>query len=767
MVIRTAWPALLLVLAGCEFGEARYPDGGGATADAATPPDTDAGPDSGGAAEDGSAGSDAGPPPDVLCPVTVSYAGTADTTSVHLAGSFNDWSLTEDPLVDDGSGTWSVEVELAPGIYPYKLVVVESGGEPQWLLDPSHHYRAYDSGVENSGLRVPACWRPALVAESARGTRPSEGNGRIEAVLAYDARLAGSLAEVRGELRSGGETRALDASEITVDGERIEVSVTGLPDGKHTVSLVAVDEAGMQSESVLLPVWIEPTPFDWRGALIYMVMIDRFRNGDPSNDATSEGADPSAQWKGGDLQGLTRAIRDGYFDELGVRALWLSPFYTNPEGAYGAADGVHWVAGYHGYWPIEPRQVDPRLGGDAALEALVEAAHEHGIRVLMDLVINHVHEDHPYYADHPEWFNSGCLCGTTGCDWTEHRLDCLFRTYLPDVDWQQTEASEQFIADALWWLERFDLDGLRIDAVKHVVDGAIFNTAIRVRERFETAGTHYFLMGETAQGWDASAGPDEGGNVDNYGIISRYIAPRAHGLDGQLDFVLYYAASLQFLRDVPGRGMIHVDYWTRASQERYPTGSIMTPYIGSHDTSRWISLQAHPSSAHNQWSDLPPQPTTDEPYDRMYVALAWLMAIPGAPLLYMGDEYGEYGGADPDNRHVMRFGSDLSAREAAQLERVRRLGQARAALAGLQRGAYRTLHTTENVLVIARGTGADLVVAAINRGGTSETVDVTVPATVAPEGRSFTDVLGSGTTAAVRGGELSLTLPGRSALYLH
>ena len=751
--------------AGCDFGEASYPDGG-ARVDGEVP-GVDAGPgiDGGDAGPGTDAGPrpDAGPPPDVECEVTVSYAPPAGTTSVHLAGTFNGWSPTDTPLVDDGTGTWTATVELPPGVYPYKLVQVAGGGASEWLLDPGNQYRAYEGGVENSGLRVPSCWRPELVVTSSNGSRPAAGDGRIDAQLAYDARLAGALGEVRAELRSGGSTRALDGSELVVSGDSVEIHVAGLDDGKHTVTVVAVDDAGVESESVLFPVWIEEEPFDWQGALIYMAMIDRFRNGDPTNDRTTTGAEPSADFMGGDLDGLTQSIRDGYFDQLGVRALWLSPFNTNPDAAYGAADGVHDVSGYHGYWPIHPRDVEPRIGGTSALEELVQAAHERGIRVLMDLVVNHVHEDHPYYSDHPEWFNSGCLCGTSGCDWTERRLDCLFRNYMPDVDWENVEASERFIADALWWLERFDLDGFRIDAVKHVVDGSVFNTAIRVRERFETAGTRYFLMGETAQGWDSSAGPTEGGNVDNYGIISRYIAP--HGLDGQFDFVLYYAASLQFLGDTPGRGMLHVDYWTRASQEQYPPGSIMTPYIGSHDSSRWISLQASPGQAHNQWSDLPAQPTSAEPYDRMYVALAWLFAIPGAPLLYMGDEYGEYGGADPDNRHMMRFGSALSSRESAQLARVRALGRARADLPGLQRGAYRTLHVTETFWSIARGTGSDLVIVALNRSATPTTQTIPVSA-VAADGRSFSDALGTGATAIVTGGNVTVTLPGRSAIYL-
>jgi len=315
-------------------------------------------------------------------------------------------------------------------------------------------------------------------------------------------------------------------------------------------------------------------------------------------------------------------------------------------------------------------------------------------------------------------------------------------------------------------MERYDLDGFRVDAVKHVVDGAVFNLAVRVRERFETAGTHHFLMGETAMGWDASSGPEGGGNPESYGTISRYVAPGAHGLDGQLDFVLYYASALQLLRDDPGRGMIHVDFWTRASLEHYPEGSIMTPYLGSHDTPRWITLQSDPGRAHHKWEDLPSAPSTDEAYDRMYVAFAWLFAIPGAPLLYYGDEYGEPGGADPDNRHVMRFGSDLSARERVQLDRIGALGRARSDLPGLRSDLYRPLHVTETFWSVARGEGAELVVVAVNRGTAPEAHPIPVPASVAPEGRAFTDALGSGTSATVSGGTLDLTVPSRSALYL-
>jgi glycosidase len=342
-------------------------------------------------------------------------------------------------------------------------------------------------------------------------------------------------------------------------------------------------------------------------------------------------------------------------DELGVRAIWLTPFQTNPDGPYLASDGQHHVTGYHGYWPTRAREVDPRIGGAEALHAVVRAAHAHGIRILQDFVVNHIHEDHEYMAANPEWFRTGCVCGTDGCDWTAHALDCMFAAYLPDINHSVPEANAAFVADAVWWLDEFDLDGLRVDAVKHVEEVATRNLAAAVRETFEPAGTDYFLMGETAMGWSDCPDPC---NDENYGTIARYVGPL--GLDGQFDFVLYHGVSYRTFAH-GDTGMLHADYWTQHGLDRWPAGSVMTPYIGSHDTPRFVTMADYrgQDAGHdkgvpgNQWTDVAAAPQDGEPYCRMRVAMAWLLAQPGAPLLYYGDEYGQWGGADPNNRQLL------------------------------------------------------------------------------------------------------------------
>jgi glycosidase len=552
----------------------------------------------------------------------------------------------------------------------------------------------------------------------------------------------------------------------TVTGADVAIALAGLTAGKYTLVVEATDSAGKTAVPVRVPFWIESDAFDWHDALIYMVMTDRFRDGDPSNDpAPSPGADVTADYHGGDLRGVTQAIDDGTFDTLGVRALWLSPFVENTTDV--EQENGHGVTAYHGYWPTRARAVDPRLGTAADLEAMVTAAHRHGIRVLMDYVINHVHEDHEYYAAHPSWFRVGCTCGDPDCGWTEHRLDCSFHPYMPDVDWTNKDAGEQMIADALWWLERFDLDGLRVDAVKHVEDLAITNLATRINETFEGGGTEYFLLGETAMGW---AGDDVAANLPEYDTISRYVGPNA--LSGQFDFVLYHATAYRVWAD-DERGMLHLDYWTKQSLAHYPVDAVMTPFVGSHDSERITSLAyltSSSASVHHKWvsEGLPAAPSTDEPYQRATLALTWLLGVPGAPLLYYGDEYGEYGGADPDNRHMWRAPAQRDARQTAMAAKVARAGQLRRELAPLRRGRYMSLTVTEDVLTFGRVLDNQAVVVAINRAGAARTVDVDLaPLAGVTLGASLTDRLDpAGRTVAVSGGHVMLDLPARSAMIL-
>ena len=569
-----------------------------------------------------------------------SWSGTA--TTVELIG---EWDWNQVTALSEEAGVWSAELDLDEGTYCYKFIV-----DNAYIYDPANPYRGFCGDVENSVVRVKDSSRPNFASELIDN----------DLIITYLPGVSGAMPD---GTPAGLESAVWDSTALTWT-----LDTTTLADGKHTLKLDINDLNGNQAYDHLVPFWVgEQSDFTWEDSLIYMIMTDRFINGNTSNDGLPTGAAAGADWMGGDFEGVTQKIQSGYFAELGVNVLWLTPFNTNAQGTGIAADGVHDVSAFHGYWPIEPRQVDPRLGTADQLKDMVDAAHSVGIRVMMDYVVNHVHEDHIYYQENPEWFNQGCICGTANCDWTEHRLDCQFTSYMPDVNWKIRDASEQFIEDALWWLEEFDLDGARIDAVKHVDDLAATNLATRINERFETVGTDYYLKGETAMGW---SGDSLAANQFQYDTINRYIG--ADSLDGQADFVLYHAVvDNVFTEGV--RNYQHLDYWTNRSQDQYVSGAVMVPYVGSHDVPRLASrADSGTNDAYNQWQEqgLPGQPGTDETYQAVLQAYGWLLTTPGAPLLYYGDEYGEYGGADPDNRHMYRDSSNWNHRESGLFENI-------------------------------------------------------------------------------------------------
>lgn len=753
----------LLAIAACDTGTSTYSapplDGlDGGTEGGSTPGMPEPGSDGGSSVVDG--GPSTGP-----CDVTFTWKPPVGTT-VQSAALVGEWNMFAKPGTamkgPDANGAYSAVVQLQPGMTGYKILTDGTN----YLLDAGASYRKYVGGVENSGVRVANCYQPSLTLL----TKSLSGGVFSGTVQWADGKQHPSI--LQSSVTATLHTDAGDTNvPVTFDAAKKTISfkTAQLADGKYTLFVNAKDLGGTAAKPLRLVFWAEQTPFSWNDAVIYMAMVDRFADSDKSNDATPiNGVDPRADYHGGDFGGVTAKIADGTFDKLGIRAIWLSPLHTNPKGAYPAADGVHQVTGYHGYWPTKAREVEPRFGGEAALKALVAEAHKHGIRILQDFVVNHVHQEHEYFSAHKDWFRTGCVCGTNNCDWDTHRLDCLFAPYMPDVNWTIPEVSEQYEADAVWWLDTFDLDGFRFDAVKHVEDAAVINLTAAVRDEFEKAGTRVFMTGETATGWSDCG---VACNQSQYDLISRAIGP--HGLDGQIDFVTYYAVPTNVFSS-DNKGMIHADYWSQQATVQYPAGAIMTPYIGSQDSPRFITLASYrnqdpahdPSIPGNQWTNVAGAPPDTDTYARHKLGLAWLLTQPGAPLVYYGDEYGQWGGSDPNNRADWR-GDSVSGDEAATLSFARALGQARKASVALRRGDYVPVHAEESWMVFARKTAAgDVALVAMTKNPAGDSVNAQLPPSLGlANGTVLKDLMG-GPSATVTNGTLTTSLGARGvAIY--
>ncbi|MCW3807144.1 alpha-amylase family glycosyl hydrolase [Plebeiibacterium marinum] len=199
---------------------------------------------------------------------------------------------------------------------------------------------------------------------------------------------------------------------------------------------------------------IEKVPFMWENANVYFLLTDRFSNGDPSNDSNFERTKETGLLRGfmgGDFRGIINKINDGYFTKLGVNALWFSPIAEQIHGSVNEGTGNTY--GYHGYWAKDWTSIDPNWGTEAEFAELVEAAHAKGIRIVMDVVINHtgpVTEKDPVYNQ--EWVRTGPQCKY---DTYENTVTCTLVENLPDI---KTESNEEVdLPDAL--IEKWEKEG--------------------------------------------------------------------------------------------------------------------------------------------------------------------------------------------------------------------------------------------------------------------------------------------------------------------
>jgi glycosidase len=487
---------------------------------------------------------------------------------------------------------------------------------------------------------------------------------------------------------------------------------------------------------------------DWRDAIMYFVMIDRFADGDPANNAPVSGVEEPGQYQGGDFVGLTQKIEAGYFNDLGINTLWVTSPLDNADNANPGSDG-HSYTGYHGYWPKDLDAAESKLGTEAELEAMVDAAHAHGIQVLIDYVMNHVHADSPTYQAHKNdgWFwpndngsGGNCVCGG-GCNWDSDRLRCWFDPFLPDFNFTNADARRWSVNNAVEWAKRLGVDGFRLDAVKHLETSWV--TDVRARLNAEVAWDQkFYLVGETFDG--------------DRGIIKSYVDPGTM-LDGQFDFPLRgNILSLILRRD--GK-MTDLAGFLSSNDGFYGTGSVMSTFIGNHDVPRAIHMAtdtpmfgAWDGGKWAAWSGQPSLPTGASAFERLIVAYTLLYTSPGLPMIYYGDEVGMPGAGDPDNRRFMQW-DNYTANQTMLRDHLAALAKVRTDRPSTRRGTRQILGATDDVLVYKMSMPGDAVFVALNRSDSPQLAE-NLPA------GNYVDLITGATVSA------PLSLAPRAALVL-
>jgi cyclomaltodextrinase / maltogenic alpha-amylase / neopullulanase len=641
--------------------------------------------------------------------VVFQYVADRPVQTAFVMGSFNDWSRTSTAMVDRGDGTFAASVYLDPGFFPYQFVI---NGEE--FVDPGNPERVPNGfGGFNSVVRVaPRHTEPAFLHI---GSYDAE---RSLIVFYYEGPAAHLSHDDLFILVGNGR---IPDHHVSVDGNRIAVRLPDAARTGKTVLRAAVSHRGQVTPLQKLrffdgqPAGSPDTPWTWSDAIIYSLMVDRFRDGNPANNrpVVHPDLDPRVNYMGGDLAGIKQAINEGYFDSLAVNAIWITPVNQGPEGAFiEFPEPKRHYSGYHGYWPVQPRAVDDRFGTIEDLQELTARGEAHGIRLLLDFVANHVHQDHPFYQQFPEWFAPLELPdGSKNIrQFNEYRLTTWFDDFLPSFDFANEVVIDTMVANAVWWLRNSGAHGYRHDAVKHIPNE--FWRALTRSIRTELGG-EVFQIGET---------------YGSYDLIGSYV--NAGQLDAQFNFNLYDAATSTFLR--PGGSFRQLAIELERTHDVYGFAHRMGNLMDNHDKVRFISYAdgsvSLDSAGHGEAWDNPPPPSADpEAFRTSELYLAYLASIPGIPVLYYGNEIGMTGGADPDNRRMMRFSEDLSDLERAKLERTRRIMNLRAQHSALRHGDFLTLFVEDDMMVFMRSDLNERIVVSINKGSEDAIVPLAIP----------------------------------------
>jgi alpha-amylase len=471
----------------------------------------------------------------------------------------------------------------------------------------------------------------------------------------------------------------------------------------------------------------------WEGKTVYYVVTDRFANGDKTNDGHTN-PDNIEAFHGGDYQGVIEKL--DYLKDLGVDCIWLSCPYENDRDFFGND-------GYHGYWPHNFNNAEPSFGSKEKLKELTELAHAKGMKVMLDVVINHTGYQHPHTKDKSkaDWYHDEGKLRWVG-QWAIENQNLAG---LPDLALENPEVSSHITDAHKSWLKETGVDAFRLDAVRHVPRGF----AREFVESMKAEKPDFFSVGEVF--W----------RDPNY--VAAY---QRETQESMFDFPLAYAIRNVFSGNPE-----------RTRSERFALAS----EVGKHNITESVRLRQ--SNGDESMKTLSAALEADKFYDnpkalmtfvdnhdmmrfmtdcagdttRLKNALGFLYACRGIPSLYYGTESAMEGWG-PENRKDMEWDKDPELKGF-----ITDLTHARKGSAALQHGTQKELLALDDAYALARIRTDEQVVCVFNNAHQEKTLTIPMDQDL-PDGAVLRNMLAEG-SALVKDGKLQLTLAPRSFAY--
>lgn len=496
--------------------------------------------------------------------------------------------------------------------------------------------------------------------------------------------------------------------------------------------------------------------------VMYLIMPDRFANGNPANDEPAEGTGSHDRLKprayhGGDLRGIQNHLP--YLKDLGVTTVWLTPIVKN-----GAAQD------YHGYGAVDLYAVDPHLGMLKDYQDLVAAAHKQAMKILFDVVPNHVGPKHPWVANPPlpDWFHGtlqhhidslsplkDSFYGKVGGQYItndpfealidphasvrmkRNLTDGWFFGILPDMNTENPIVEQYLLQNSIWWAETSGLDGFRVDTFPYVGRKFWANWHAGLRRIYPYLTT----VGEVFH-------PDPSVTSFFVGGVRRYDGIDS-GLSTVFDFPMFFTLRDVLLQGAPAGRIADV----LRHDALYVHPEMLVPFFANHDVPRFASAEGSSPA-------------------KLKLAFGLTLALRGIPEIYYGDEIGMTGGGDPDNRHDFPGGwigdkNDAFTEAGRTREQqeifsyVQSLLRIRREHAALRTGRLWHLASDESAYVCFRETEEERVVVAFNNADRPRELHVPLVDTPA-QGAAAIGLLFGNAKAELFKGELRITIPPQS-----
>jgi glycosidase len=365
--------------------------------------------------------------------------------------------------------------------------------------------------------------------------------------------------------------------------------------------------------------------------VLYLIMPDRFANGDPTNDQIKmrteykvDRSDPNAR-HGGDLAGIEKHL--DYINDLGVTAIWLNPVLENDMKG----------GSYHGYATTDYYRVDPRFGTNEEYVKLIDNAHAKGLKVVMDMIFNHCGSDHPWMKDIPshDWFNNLDHYVQTNHDKEAYfdpyvseydkqtLIDGWFVPTMPDLNQKNPYVAKYLIQNSIWWIEYSGIDGIRQDTYPYADLDMMRDWCKEVFTEYP----EFNIVGEAWMNYTIGSAYWQTGSKLNFG--------KDTGLKTVMDFNLMEIAGRAFGAKEGGLQSIfeHMCY-----DYVYPDITHVLRFLENHDTDRFLNKM----------------PETAADLYAFKQALTFLLTIPGIPQLYYGQELLMNGTKEKSDGYVRR-----------------------------------------------------------------------------------------------------------------